>query len=65
MELLWLFIALGAVGLFGYLTLRFLRGDWSAASVEDRPEDSAYDDDDDFDDADVGDIDEDEDDEDY
>lgn len=63
MELLWLLIAFGAVGLFGYAVLRFALGDWSAATVEDRPEDSAYDDEEDFDDADVGDIDDDEDDE--
>lgn len=31
--------------LFAYAAWRFFRGDWSASSMEERPEDSAYDDD--------------------
>ena len=41
------------VGVVAYGALRFFRGDWSASSVEDRPEDSAYDGEDDLDDADI------------
>jgi len=42
----------GAFGLafaavLAYAGWRFVRGDWSAASIEERPEDSAWDDDDD------------------
>ena len=48
----WLIVLLGGVGLFVYGAVRFFRGDWSASSIEDRPEDSAYDDDD-LDDADI------------
>ena len=33
-------------GLLIYAAVRFLRGDFAAASIEERPEDSAYDDDD-------------------
>ncbi|MEM7807647.1 MAG: hypothetical protein AAF561_06010 [Planctomycetota bacterium] len=34
-------------GLLIYVGFRYLRGDWSAASIEDRPEDTAYDEEDD------------------
>ena len=38
-------IGIALVGVLGYAAWRYVRGDWSASSVEDRPEDSAYDDD--------------------
>ncbi len=39
-------LGLAFAGLLAYAGYRFLRGDWSTDTIEERPEDSAYDNDD-------------------
>jgi hypothetical protein len=62
--MIWLLLSLVTFFAATIFVVRRTMGDYSAASMEDRPEDSAYDEeDDDFNDADVPDVDDDDDDE--